>query len=177
MWLNGPALGSPSLTRATLGTIPEGEAGAKQTMTQMRQLVRNAVRDPSQKIRETALQIIGNAGSTSGFVDQVRRLQQWVQTNIRYIYDPPDVELVQTPQYTLQQRAGDCDDQSVLLASMLQATGHPVQFVAVGLSGQPLSHVMVQTLVGKQWLGAETILPKPLGWMPGPITSHYILKV
>jgi transglutaminase-like putative cysteine protease len=142
-------------------------------MKSMRQMVRDAVRDPKQGVRELALQIIGRAN----YVEQVRRLQQWVQNNIRYVRDPPDVELVQTPQYTLGQRAGDCDDQATLLASLLMATGHPAQFVAVGLSGQPLSHVMVQTLIGDKWTGAETIIPKPLGWMPSPITAHYILKV
>ena len=171
MWLNGPQL--PSATQARLGTIPNGEPGAVSTMKAMRQLVRDAVRDPKQRVRETALGIIGNAG----YVEQARRCQQWVQGNIRYVRDPPDVELVQTPQYTLQQRAGDCDDQSVLLASMLMATGHPAQFIAVGLQQQPLSHVMVQTLIGQNWAGVETILPKGLGWMPDGITSYHILKV
>jgi transglutaminase-like putative cysteine protease len=175
LWLNGPALpqANRGATMARLGSIPEGVAGAKATMKAMRDLVLAAVRDPSQQVRETALSIIGNAG----FSDQARRLQQWVNTNIRYINDPPTVELVQTPQYTLQQRAGDCDDQSVLLASMLDSIGHPARFIAVGLSGAPLSHVMVQTLIGTQWVGAETIIPRPLGWMPSPITSHYIVKV
>jgi transglutaminase-like putative cysteine protease len=175
LWLNGSLAGHTTRTPTTarLGQIPDGVAGAKVTMKSMRDLVLAAVRDPSQKIRETALSIIGNAG----YVDQARRLQQWVQQNIRYIHDPPSVELVQTPQYTLQQRAGDCDDQAVLLAAMLDSIGHPAQFVAVGLSGQPLSHVMVQTLIGTQWAGVETIIPKPLGWMPSPVTSHYIVKV
>lgn len=174
MWLNGPPLtSSAGPTRATLGAIPNGEAGAVATLKRMRQLVRDAVRDPSQHIRETALNIIG----TASFVDQVRRLQSFVQDSIRYIADPPDVELVQTPQYTLQQQAGDCDDQATLLASLLMATGHPAQFIAVGMSGQPLSHVLVQTLIGQKWVSAETIIKKPLGWNPPGVTSHYILKV
>jgi transglutaminase-like putative cysteine protease len=175
LWLSGPSV-SPARTGATvarLGQIPDGPAGAKATMQSMRDLVVAAVRDPAQKIRETALSIIGN----TGYVDQVRRLQHWVQTNIAYVHDPVTVELVQTPQYTLQQKAGDCDDQSVLLASMLDATGHPARFIAVGLAGQPLSHVMVQTLIGQQWAGVETIIARPLGWMPSPVTSFYIQKV
>lgn len=155
-------------------------------MQQMRALVRGAIVDPAQRVRETALSIIGRAG----YVDQARLLQQWVSANIRYIHDPPDHELIQTPQYTLQQRAGDCDDQAILLAALLTSLGHPLspsdeqlvvqhptRFLALGLNGLPLSHVMVQTKVGPQWLGAETIVPKPLGWMPPGITSHYILKV
>ena len=175
MWLNGPQLAPTPTgpTRATLAGIPNGEAGAVATLKRMRQLVRDAVRDQHQQIRETALNIVGSAG----FVDQVRRLQSFVQDSIRYIADPPDVELVQTPQYTLQQRAGDCDDQATLLASLLTAIGHPAQFVAVGMQGQPLSHVLVQTLIGQKWVSAETIIKKPLGWNPPGVTSHYILKV
>jgi transglutaminase-like putative cysteine protease len=156
-----------------LGQIPDGIAGAKATMASMRQLARDAVRDPAQGIREAALRIIGHAN----FTDQARRLQAWVQDNIRYIHDPPDVELVQTPQYTLQQRAGDCDDQATLLAAMLLTVGHPARFVAIGQSGQPLSHVLTQTLIGTQWWGAETIIKRPLGWMPAGVTSRYIVTV
>lgn len=174
MWLNGEQIvPTTGPTRATLGSIPDGEAGAVVTLRRMRQLVKDAVRDPSQHIRETALKIVGSAG----YVDQVRRLQSFVQDSIRYIYDPPDVELVQTPQYTLQQRAGDCDDQATLLAAMLTALGHPAQFLAVGLQGQPLSHVLVRTLIGQRWVPAETIIKKPLGWSPPGVTSHYVLKV
>lgn len=174
MWLNGPSpLAQRGPTLARLGQIPNGEAGAKATMQAMRDLVIAAVRDPKQQVRETALAIIGN----TGYVDQVRKLQAWVHANIAYVNDPVTVELVQTPQYTMQQKAGDCDDQSVLLASLLDATGHPARFIAVGLAGAPLSHVLVQTLIGTQWVGVETIVAKPLGWMPAPVTSHYIVKV
>jgi transglutaminase-like putative cysteine protease len=179
LWLSGsplPTAAPRTPTSARLGQIPGGEAGAKATMGHMRDLVVAAVRDPAQGVREMALRII--AGN-SGYVDQARRLQQWVQTNITYVNDPVSVELVQTPQYTMQHRAGDCDDQAVLLAAYLDSTGHPVRFVAVGDNGlPPLSHVMVQTLVGTQWLGAETIIAKPLGWMPPNWRRHfYIVKV
>lgn len=187
LWLNGPALAHiRGPTSARLGTIPDGTAGAIATMKYMRQVVRDAIVDPAQRVRELALSIVGRASYT----DQARLLQQWVQGNIRYIHDPPDHELIQTPQYTLQQRAGDCDDQAILLAALLTSLGHPLsdadyagikshpaRFIAVGLSGAPLSHVLVQTKVGPRWLGAETIIPRPLGWMPPGITSHYIVKV
>jgi hypothetical protein len=65
----------------------------------------------------------------------------------------------------------------VLIAALLQATGHPAQFIAVGLNGQPLSHVLTQTLIGTSWVAVETIEKRGLGWMPAGITSHYIVKV
>jgi transglutaminase-like putative cysteine protease len=143
-------------------------------MNAMAQLVRDAVREPNQKIRESAITILRGVNS---FSEQARAIQAWVQENIAYMRDPPDVELVQTPQVTLQLRAGDCDDQSVLTAALLQATGHPTRFIAVGLNGQPLSHVLTQTLIGTNWVAVETIQPRPLGWMPKGVTSFYIKKV
>ncbi|MGH8337781.1 MAG: transglutaminase-like domain-containing protein [Gammaproteobacteria bacterium] len=175
MWLNGSTLAlSPSPRRAALSGIPDGPAGSLATMRAMRLLVRDAVRDPQQRVRETALGILRGVNS---FADQARAIQAWVQNNIEYRRDPPDVELVQTPQVTLQLRAGDCDDFSVLTAALLQATGHPAQFIAVGLDGGPLSHVLVQTLIGSKWIAVETIQPKALGWMPPGVTSYYIQKV
>jgi transglutaminase-like putative cysteine protease len=140
----------------------------------MRAMVRDAVRDPSQRVRETALQILRGVNT---FSDQARAIQQWVQSSIEYRRDPPDVELVQTPQVTLQLKAGDCDDQATLTAALLQATGHPAQFIAIGINGQPLSHVLTQTLIGTKWVSVETIERRALGWLPAGVTSYYIVKV
>jgi transglutaminase-like putative cysteine protease len=143
-------------------------------MRAMRQLVRDAVRDPQQQIRESALNILRGVNT---FAAQAQAIQAWVQQNIEYRRDPPDVELVQTPQVTMQLRAGDCDDQAVLTAALLQATGHPSQFIAVGLRGDPLSHVLTQTLIGTSWVAVETIERRAMGWMPPGVTSYYIVKV
>ena len=177
MWLNGstlPTAASPQPRRAALSGIPNGSAGSMATMRAMRQLVRDAVRDPAQQIRESAITILRGVNSFSAQVDAIQR---WVQNNVEYRRDPPDVELVQTPQVTLQLRAGDCDDQSVLTAALLQATGHPTRFIAVGLNGEPMSHVLTQTQLGTNWVGVETIQPRAVGWMPPGITSYYIQKV
>lgn len=184
MWLGSLNSSQNLPTKATLRGIPEGMPGAVATLRVMRDLVRASIREPAQQVRETALHIIGDE---SAWIGQIRLLQQWVQDNIRYVLDPIDsdggVELVQTPQKTLDYRAGDCDDQSVLIAAFLSALGHPSRFIAVGFNGQPLSHVLVQTKVRntgddrRDWASVETIQPQPLGWFPPDVTSHYILKV
>jgi len=51
---------------------------------------------------------------------------------------------------------GDCDDQAMLVASLLLAIGHPVRLAAVGFHGQALSHVVVETRVSDKWLPLET---------------------
>ncbi len=186
MWLDNRVRtsrlsGTPTV--ATLRGISEGIPGAVQTLRAMRDLVKASIREPAQQVRETALGII----NSDAWMQQIRDLQDWVQSHIRYVQDPTDdaggVELVQTPQKTLEYSAGDCDDQSTLLAALLSAIGHPARFVAVGLNGQPLSHVLVQTKIAstgndtQDWITAETIVPKPLGWFPPNVTSRYILKV
>ena len=114
----------------------------------MRQFVLDAIRDPAQGVRDLALRIVGNAG----FVGQVRCIQLWVQQNIRYIRDPTTAELVQTPQKTLQWTAGDCDDQSVLVAALLSSIGHPCQFMAMWFAARPEDgHVVTRTKIGPQW--------------------------
>jgi transglutaminase-like putative cysteine protease len=157
--------------------IPDGIPGLIVTLKAMRQLARDAIRDPSQGVRDAALQII----TSDSYVQQVRDVQCWVQDNVRYVLDPIDssggVELVQTPQATLDKRAGDCDDQATLVAALLSSIGHPVRFIAVGFNGQPFSHVLAQTKIGNGWVGVETIRAEPLGFMPPGITSHYLLSV
>lgn len=169
-------------TRATLQGIPDGIPGATATLRAMRQLVKDSIRDPAQGVRDCALQII----SSDRWMQQIRDIQSWVQDNIMYVLDPTDsdggVELVQTPQVTLQKRVGDCDDQATLVAALLSVIGHPCRFIAVGFGGEPLSHVLTQTKVGnsgaeRDWCAVETIKPEPLGFMPPGVTSHYILKV
>ena len=175
MWLG--SFNTPRQTQATLHGIPDGMGGAIATLKAMRQYVRDAIRDPHQQIRQLALDIVGDAG----WVGQARAIQQWVQDNIRYIRDPIDsdggVELVQTPEKTLADQAGDCDDQATLVAALLSSLGHPSRFIAVWFSDPNDGHVLSQTLIGQQWVGVETIQPRPLGWFPPGVTSHYILKV
>jgi transglutaminase-like putative cysteine protease len=179
LWINRPQrFGSLSASisprRAQLSGIPNGTAGSIATMRAMRQLVRDSIRDSQQQVRETAISILRGVNA---FTAQAQAIQAWVQSTIEYRRDPPDVELVQTPQVTLQLRAGDCDDQAVLTAALLTAVGHPAQFIALGIGGAPFSHVLTQTLIGRSWVSVETIERRPMGWLPSGITSYYIVKV
>jgi hypothetical protein len=62
-------------------------------------------------------------------------LQHWVRDNIAYVYDPPEVELIQTPPYTIEHETGDCDDKAILLNAMLSSVGFQTAFLAVGGNG------------------------------------------
>lgn len=166
----------PTAPIARLGSIPEGKAGMIATLRAMRQFARDAVRDPAQKIRTLAIHLTHELPPRS-YQREVKRLHEFVRDEIRYVRDPAGVELVSTPARTLEIRAGDCDDKSVLLAALLESLGHPAQFKVIGLNGGPFSHVFVETKIGHSWVPLETIINRPMGWYPNGITSHYILKV
>lgn len=168
----------PRAPRALLMGLPSGPAGTVATLKIMKRLAREAIRSPSQLVRNRALEIFRNAGlPPRDWFGQIRALQAWVQNCIRYVQDPVDVELVQTPEVTLKLGTGDCDDQATLLASMLEATGHLAKFVAIGVKGGPFSHVLVETKTGRGWVAVETILKKPFGWYPPDATSRYELNL
>lgn len=162
--------------RAHVAVIPDGQAGTILTLKAMRQYARDAVRDPRQRVRRLALDLVASLPPRSWQME-VAALHEFVRDSIRYVKDPAGVELVATPDRTLETRAGDCDDKSTLLAALLESIGHPARFKAIGLNGGPFSHVYVETKIGESWVPLETIIPRPMGWFPQGITSRYLLKV
>lgn len=99
---------------------------------------------------------------------EVRALHAFVRDSIRYVGDINGVETVQSPDKTLEYGYGDCDDKSVLLASLLESIGHPTRFVAIGFQSGVYEHVYVETLIGTRWIALETTEPVEAGWAPDP---------
>jgi transglutaminase-like putative cysteine protease len=163
-------------TSAKLANLAPGDLGIGQTLRYMRECVRQSLINPQQIVREVALSLVRGVAERH-WVGEIKACHAYARDGIRYTQDPDDFELVQTPEKTIQYRAGDCDDKATLLAALLKSLGHPAQFVAVGINGGAFSHVLIETRVGEEWIPAETILPKPLGWYPPDATSRYVLKV
>jgi transglutaminase-like putative cysteine protease len=74
--------------------------------------------DPT--IVDLAARIIGN---TTNVFDKVVRAYQYIHQNIAYLSNSPQEP--KSPTKTLDDRNGDCDDQSFLLGSLLRAQGVP----------------------------------------------------
>ena len=162
---------------ATLAGLPSGRDGVVATLDHMARFARDSLRTPEQTIRRCALQVFRNKGvPPRKWLREISALHSFVRDSIQYRKDPVGLELVQTPEATLTLAAGDCDDKSTLLASLLLATGHPCRFVAVGFNGAGFSHVLVEAKSGDKWIPAETIIQKPLGWFPPGVTSRYYKK-
>lgn len=154
---------TPKATRVTLAELPPGAAGTRATLKVMARLSR--IGGLSTIIRETALPLIQKL-RPKDWRSEASSLLSFVQRDIRYVRDPEDAETVQTPEKTLELRAGDCDDKSVLLAALMKSIAHPVRFVAGGFAPGLFSHVWVETRIADRWVPMETTEMWSLGKGP-----------
>lgn len=147
-----------------LGSLPPDSAGTNTTLRLMSGLVKKFKRDPL--MRDTAISLIAGLRPRD-WSGQTKRLYEYVRDQITYVRDVRGVETLQTPPVTMELEAGDCDDKSVLLATLLESIGHPTRFVATGYQ-QPdtFSHVYVESLVGARWIPLDATMPRPFGWTP-----------
>ncbi len=158
MQLNTPRL-------ASLHMIPDGVQGIDATLRIMSQLVREYKK--SMAVRGATLRIIADCPQKD-YACEVRTLHAFVRDEIRYVNDIDGVETISTPDIVLEDRAGDCDDKSTLLATMLASIGHPTRFIAIGFQHDVYSHVYVETKIGNKWIPLETTEPVEVGWEPEP---------
>lgn len=157
-----------------LGSLPPGEAGTRATLRLMRGLVQQY--KSGDRVRRTALELTADLPPKDR-VSEVRSLFDFVRDRVRYVRDVLGVETLQTPDATLDLLAGDCDDKSILLASLLESIGHPTRFVAVGYSAPgEFQHVYTQALVGNQWVSLDATMQHAAGWAPRPSVSRMIVS-
>jgi transglutaminase-like putative cysteine protease len=144
------------------------------TLNVMRDIVRAYKTHPD--IRQKATDLTRYLESKD-WTGEVRALWEFVKNQVRYVRDIAGVETVYTPDVTLQQMSGDCDDKAVLLSSLLQAIGHPVRLVAVGFQPGDFSHVYPETLIGQTWVPLETTEPVNMGWSPPGVVSRMVKNI
>ncbi|MGV1080693.1 MAG: transglutaminase domain-containing protein [Candidatus Nanopelagicales bacterium] len=117
-------------------------------------------------IRNLATRIVADVPSKQ-YALEVATLYRWVRDNIRYRKDPRGVEWLQSPERTVRERAGDCDDIATLLAAFIQALGHETRFHTVGKSRDVQEHVAVEALIDGNWLSVDPVLePAALSTAP-----------
>ncbi len=150
---------------STLSLIPDGPPGIAATLKAMGQLVRDYKK--SLNVRGLAIMLTGACGPKD-YACEVKCLHGYVRDQVRYINDIVNVETVQSPDVTLANGAGDCDDKSTLLCALLESIGHPTRFVAIGFEPGVYSHVLCDTKIGASWISLETTEDVPVGWSPDP---------
>lgn len=143
--------------------ISNGTAGIYQTLAAMRRMVNQCKTDFT--IRQAATSLVFLTPEKDE-ISEVRAIFEFVRDRIRYTKDIHGVETLSTPDKTLAGMVGDCDDQTTLLASLLEAVGYPTRFVIAGYNGPDYEHVYLQAWVGGQWIGLDPTEPYPMGWEP-----------
>ena len=107
------------------------------------------------------------------YTGEYQALHAYVRDNIRFVRDTSGIELVQTPVITLQFGAGDCDNKSTLLASLLLSIGHTCAFAVIKTeSGSYWDHVYVEVNYNGAWIPLETVRPVDPG-----VEAEYAEKV
>jgi len=151
--------------------IPNGAAGVFTTAAAMRQLI-NAYKTDIE-IRTTAGNLVFLTPEKNDLAE-VEALFNFVRDNIRYLKDVHAVETLTTPDRTLQLGYGDCDDQVVLLGSLLESIGYPTKIVLTGY-GDPgiFEHVYLQTLIQNQWVDMDPTEQIPLGFAPPDPVAYW----
>lgn len=148
---------------ATLQNIPSGGAGTRATLRLMSKLVRHFKKDI--QIRSLAMSLVAELPGHKNWTAQIKAIHAFVQDSIQYVRDVRGVETIATPLKTLEYGQGDCDDQAVLLASLLESIGHPTRFVAMKQTAfGPYVHVYTETKIGNKFFPLETTENFPAGF-------------
>src|SRR5206468_8320697 len=151
--------------------VPRGTRGTLVTARLIAQLIREGAKDFY--VRQKAIEIFRAYGARpKDRFGEICALFDWVRRNIRYTRDIFRVELLHTARRMLELRAGDCDDMTILLGSMLMATGHPVRLVLAGFRKDKrhgYSHIYLEVNLGGNWIALDATMERPLGWAPPAI--------
>lgn len=165
----------PSNTLSELRAIPEGAAGIRATLNIMGAIARQYRAMPAMRYQAEA--IIHDIPGKN-YMGEVAAIQSWVRDTIRYTQDVNGIETLKTPDVTIETGQGDCDDKSLLAATLLESIGHPAHFVAIA-SASPAAydHVYVETKVGEQWYGVETTEPVDFPWAPAHVFARMVGRI
>lgn len=164
-------------------TIPAGTAGTKETLRIMRRLTNEGKKSPL--VRQVAVYLTQDLDQKDRLAE-IYAVYNFVRDRIRYVRDIRGVETLHTAEKILQNKSGDCDDKSVLIASLLEALGFKTRFVAVGFSlpkkslfgkykARGYSHVLAEVFLVGKWIPLETTEPVELGWFPDRARSALVI--
>jgi transglutaminase-like putative cysteine protease len=122
-------------------------------------------------VREAAIGAVRAAGAPEhNGQAQLAALHRFVRDQIMFVGDITGVETLQSPRYTLQMRAGDCDDRAVLLAALARSIGILAELKFKVVAANPaapgvFSHVYVVAKLGGQDIALDpTFHGNPAGY-------------
>ncbi len=150
--------------------IGDGDAGILATIRMMQAVTFGGEGVGNPAVRAAALEAV--QGLQRG-ADEINSVFEWVKDNIEFRGEY--AETIQTPYFTLQVRAGDCDDHSTLIAAMLESLGFETRFntISTGGDADEFSHVFAEVKLrgSEQWIPLDTTVRSSYpGWLPKNIS-------
>lgn len=118
--------------------VRDGLNGNLDTIQVMKQVARKECGLPV--VRQLALNILHFYQVPSHhYIDEALAIGDFVKKNVRYVRDPDNIEYLQSPKDLIEKMQqgtaqGDCDDMSLLTATLLLSIGHQPSFRAVRYS-------------------------------------------
>jgi transglutaminase-like putative cysteine protease len=151
--------------------VPTGNAGTLASARIIADLMQQGARDFY--VRQKAIDIFRYYGvPAKDRWGEACALYDWVKRNVRYTRDIFRVETLHSARRTLETRAADCDDFTILLGAMLLSTGHPVRIVLTGFrphKPHAYSHIYPEVFVLGRWVPVDATVRHPIGWAPPAI--------
>ena len=147
-----------------------GNQVTAQTISRMRDMVTQGKREPA--IRK----LVGQLAFTCNPKDYycyAKAAHDFCRDQIRYVFDPSGVELIENPARILETRAADCDSIVILMAAICENMGFPCRFVTIKADkSRPddFSHVFLEVKIpNRGWVGSDPTQPqRDFGWEAGP---------
>lgn len=149
--------------------LRDGDPGIARTIQWMNAIVRGKEGASHPAVRSTAVDIVRGLSSRDK-PGQIAAVLAWVKQNIDFRGEYK--ELLQSPVVTLQLCAGDCDDHSMLIASLLKSLGFTTRFTTVAADAEDpgqFTHVFCEVLdpSSGQWTALDsTVANSSPGWRP-----------
>lgn len=102
---------------------------------------------------------------------EVNKIWDFMVLNVRYVYDPTDIDTFATLKHTLESGGGDCDDTTIAFAALLGSLGFRVIARVVSTNDNPDEWVHIYPMVGlpkdgpTKWLALDmTVAGVRPGW-------------
>ena len=135
-------------------------------------------------VRDLAIKII-RSHKLDGrqYYEVASAIQFWVMTNVTYVPDIVGTEVFQEARVTIEKKAGDCDDQSILVCALLMSVGIPARIILMSQSANfnastsKFTHVFGVAILGAKELKLETIIPNALPDYLHPCTALWRIEI
>jgi len=115
----------------------------KTTISNILSLIKQGKNDS--KIRDTAVYILKSQGiSATDYFKIFDAMLNFVRENIMFVRDPTKEDVCFHPIYTLNKGYGDCEDHSIVLASLLESIGIPTELVIISKTGDVWDHAYIK---------------------------------